>query len=269
MRNLHIILLESDNVLAHVSEKTVESEIFQECVCLYDFAKQYAPKTLIDIIVIHSLFEIDFHVKKYMQSYGINHVRGGTYIEPILTPNQYNTLESEFEIHSIIHKHDMVLAHDACSQTSIIQKMALLDSLKYAHVHNTKYEISRETIQLIEWLQSTIEFSKTYAEYFKRHGGQAHMRYEPDAHKKYAYIIAVFKELYAKVKLVRDSIECDYPPYLENPQFVFDNFVYHISTPYAIIENYDAAMYMCGRFEYMCYILINRIDELEFDIKNP
>lgn len=270
MRKLHIVLLENENVIAHLSEKHAKSDIFEECSQLYEFAKQNKPESLIETLTISSLYEIDFHVKTYMHSYGMDHVRGGTYIDPQLTNEQRIILEKEFAIVDIVHEQDKILKYiENNPQGNIHEKLALLDSLKYCSIQNKKYEISRETIRSIEWLQSTIEFSKTYAEYFKNNNGQIHMRYEPNTCSKYAHLIKVFKKLYEKVMILRDSIECDYPPYLENPEFIFDNFVYHISTPCAILENYEAAIYMVGRFEYMCYILINRIDELEFDIANP
>jgi hypothetical protein len=52
---------------------------------------------LIDIMETDDKFELDKTVKKYMLTYGIENVRGGSYNIPILTEWQLKALESELE----------------------------------------------------------------------------------------------------------------------------------------------------------------------------
>lgn len=62
---------------------------------LYDFTCKYKPLTLYKLIENCDMFDIDKIVKKYMNKYGINNVRGGSYLDIELSEQQKNSLQSE------------------------------------------------------------------------------------------------------------------------------------------------------------------------------
>ena len=256
MYNLHAILLENDNVLIHISNKTSSSELFEECKNIYDFAKTNAPKCVIEYVSVNSPFAIDYYVKQYMSYYGIEHVRGGTYSHDVLSESQIAHIEQELHIETTMQQY-------ASCETGQI-----LENLKYYTYSSSRCEISRATLVELAWLKETIHFSKMVSEYAE-HQGALQITFSDEFVAKYEKIIFLCNQLREKVLTLRDGIDCEYSEYLANPRKIFDRYIYYSASNSEIVGSYDCAIYMWGRFELMCYILINKIDELEFDIANP
>jgi hypothetical protein len=259
MYNLHAILLENDNVLIHTSSKTSNDDLFEECKKIYDFAKTNPPKCVIEMVTVTSLLAIDYYVKQYMSYYGIDHVRGGTYSQTTLSESQSANLEQELQIEASMQQID----------PAPVGSVQMLHKIKYYMYSNRQCEISRAVLAEFEWFKETVRFSKMAAEYTCGNPGQIQISFSDEHLAKYERFLVLCKKLYEKVLLLRDEIECDYPEYLKYPRRIFDRYIYYSSSNDEVIHSYDTAMYMWGRFEYMCYILINKIDELEFDIANP
>jgi len=59
------------------------------------WTKLNKPIELIDFKPNADKFDTDLYVKKYMDKYGINNVRGGTYSSPTLTSEKYYLLKEE------------------------------------------------------------------------------------------------------------------------------------------------------------------------------
>eukprot|EP00762_Andalucia_godoyi_P008821 ANDGO_06861.mRNA.1 hypothetical protein PPTG_09369 len=55
----------------------------------------YRPLELIEVLAESDGFDEDKYVKKYMQKYGIENVRGGSYSQPVLPPSSIETLHRE------------------------------------------------------------------------------------------------------------------------------------------------------------------------------
>jgi hypothetical protein len=66
---------------------------------MYDFVKKNKPISTSHIIPIIDVLEIDHYVKKYMNKYGIENVRGGTYFEEYLPQHLLSTLNNELSIY--------------------------------------------------------------------------------------------------------------------------------------------------------------------------
>ena len=197
-----------------------------------------------------------------MSYYGIEHVRGGTYYQPVLSENQIAHLEQELQIETTMQQQSIfeTVEHPTSSQ--------ILEKIKYYSYSNHIYEISRATIHELTWLKESIQFSKNVADYVDRQGS-VQLTFSNELLMKYEKIIFVCNRLREKVLTLREYIDCDYPEYLANPRKIFDKYFYDSSSNTDLIHHYDSAIYMRGRFEFMCYLLINKIDELEFDIANP
>lgn len=95
-RILNVVLLEQDNYFVYYSDTELESKILIEIELLFEFPKIHHPIKIIETSWTSDLFEIDKYVKKYMMKYGIDKVRGGSYILPILHDFQRQSLQSEF-----------------------------------------------------------------------------------------------------------------------------------------------------------------------------
>ena len=53
--------------------------------------------------------------------------------------------------------------------------------------------------------------------------------------------------------------------YLKHPEFILDHYIFHIYSYNHITDNYTNALTILKIFEYMCYKLLNYLDEVEFD----
>ena len=117
--NLYVIRLEDERYFIHVqSAETLydanTDKIMNNCVLLYDYVKQYKPKEIADIVYQIDFLYIDRFVLNYMQMYGIDYVRGGSYTDLILPEylllslsDQFKTMTSlPYEIQSKINNID-------------------------------------------------------------------------------------------------------------------------------------------------------------------
>jgi len=59
------------------------------------WTRKYKPISILETIENASPFDEDKQVKIYMSKYGIENVRGGTYITEVLTEEQHNSLKAE------------------------------------------------------------------------------------------------------------------------------------------------------------------------------
>jgi len=243
MQLLHVILLENENIILFESENIYDYQIMNECVDKCDFAKEHAPLSIIEKIQITEPVMIDYYVKNYMQYYGIDHVRGGSYIT--VTSEQCESLKNEF-------KH--------------AERLKLLESLKY-FVHNeTRYTIDRSVVEQIQWLSDTIKLKSSVLEYKQKYMGMIcepfDLVFNHDIYAKYNQLLIYLLALHEKIPLLK-KIECEYATYTENPAEIFTKFIgvdYCVSDDDILIANK-----LCDYFEYAAYCIINKCDELEFD----
>ena len=101
------------------------------------------------------------------------------------------------------------------------------------------------------------------------------MKYKESVKTKYSMLIHVLKELYntalkiPDVEKVRTTILNDFhinsDIYLKHPEFIMDDFFYHIYNHVNITEKYEKVLDILKVFEYIYYKLINYVNELEFD----
>jgi hypothetical protein len=218
-------------------------QIMQECVEQTDFAKENPPLIILEKLQITDINEIDTHVKKYMQYYGINHVRGGSYTS--ITQTQSEELQREF----------------ANSET-----IELLNSIKYVVYNKKTYTIDRNLITEIQWLSDTIKLKSTIALYTKNYPQiiiEA-LLFDKSIYDRYKELITILSSLHEKTNVAKMKYECF--DHLVNPAEIFDRFIY--ATPTIHENDTEIATKLCDYFEYLTYCIINKCDELEFDINH-
>ena len=189
---------------------------------------------------------IDYYVKNYMQYFGINHVRGGSYMS--VTPEQYESLQNEFKHLDIVK---------------------LFESLKYFVHDDTRYTIDRKVIESIEWLSDTIKLKTTVIAYKQKHTQIIREPFDlvftEDINAKYKQLLMYLMALHEKIPLVK-KIECEYMLSISNPIEIFNKFIaddYYVSN-----DDIEIANKLCDYYEYAAYCIINKCDELEFDINH-
>ena len=87
-----------DNTMFDYGESVdqhVDEVIKMEIENLFEFPRIYRPVQIVETTWVTDVLEIDKTVKKYMMSYGVDNVRGGSYLSPILPDYQYRALQTE------------------------------------------------------------------------------------------------------------------------------------------------------------------------------
>jgi hypothetical protein len=244
MNLLNVILLEGENVVLFESESVYDYHIMNECIDQTDFAKRYKPLSIMEKIEITEPSVIDYHVKKYMQYFGINHVRGGSYSN--VTPEQYEELQNEFK------NSDMVKS---------------FENLKYFFYDDIRYAIDRKVIESIEWLSDTIKIKSIVTKYKQKYAETIcepfELVFNNDIYKQYNQLLIYLMALHEKIPQIK-KIECHYD--YANPLEIFNRFIY---SEYQVSDSdIEIARKLCDYYEYVAYCIINKCDELEFDLNH-
>jgi hypothetical protein len=244
MYKLCAVLLESDHVFLYITEKQAEEEMLAECV---DFCEHKPAAVLEQIHIDHPTLQtplVDTHVKRYMQSYGIDNVRGGSYLT--LTPEIYEDLVKEFT-----------------KPTSA----ELLAQIKYIVVGEERWIIDRTVIDDIQWFKYTIQMLFLIEQYRVTLGNPA-IEYTLGeiVREKYRKLLVYFKHVYRSAVFAQEDLRQSYLPFLDNPESVFDDIIYNTNITG---ETFEAAINLCDYLKHLVYCVVNRCDELEFDVENP
>jgi hypothetical protein len=246
MKLLNVILLEGENVILFESESMYDYQIMNECIEQEDFAKEHKPLSILEKIQITEPTMIDYYVKNYMQYFGIEHVRGGSYMN--VTDEQYERLKNEFK------NSDMV---------------KLFESLKYFAHDGVQYTIDRNVVDQIQWLSDTIKLKSTVVHYKQKYQGMVcepfDLLFSGDVTSKYNQLLMYLMALHEKIPRIK-KIECEYDWYRSNPTEIFNRFIHSDHDVYD--EEIKIANKLCDYYEYAAYCIINKCDELEFDINH-
>ena len=128
----------------------------------YTFTIKYPPKSVFKIITDCDIFDLDKYIKKYMDKYGIDNVRGGSYLNEYLTPLENSSLKKELWIANNVYSDNLekkdqndnlnnknkkkddnhtinVVVHNILSKSSKIQKhpQSNLENVKEKKQENT------------------------------------------------------------------------------------------------------------------------------------
>jgi hypothetical protein len=294
--NLYVIRLEDERYFIHVqSAETLydanPDKIMNNCVLLYDYVKQYKPKEIADIVYQIDFLYIDRFVLNYMQMYGIDYVRGGSYTDLVLPEylllslsDQFKTMTSlPYEIQSKINNIDTIQVEKPEKPEKSAKSNQEIQQLKDHHKSINEFDYIKTKDELI-WLKHHIlDILDMDILYSSSQNGQLlplkdAKIHKQSVHKRYTELLQKMKRLpyiYEKVlnftgkEINPTFIDKRTQIYLKNPEFAFDNFVYHANTPnYKRIDSDEWAKHF-GIIEHLFYIIYNHLCEVEFDISNP
>jgi hypothetical protein len=112
---LYFIGLEDNKMFLYTSYEKPDDEIMEDCSKLYEYARIYKPRNIVFRIPEVDLFDIDKFVKMFMQMFGVDDTRGGSYVDVILPEFQQKALDIElFTATDDFVKANGVLLLDVC-----------------------------------------------------------------------------------------------------------------------------------------------------------
>ena len=96
MTTLYVLELEQHKYYIGKTSRPVNERIFEHIDNNgSEWTKKYKALNLIEIVNNIDKYDEDKYVKKYMDTYGINNVRGGSYVSIDLPDYQIKSLEAE------------------------------------------------------------------------------------------------------------------------------------------------------------------------------
>jgi len=99
--NLYYVALENDKMILHGSFKRPFDQILIDCEKLYEFAQLHKPVKVVYVMENVDLHDVDKNVKVFMQMFGIDETRGGSYVSSVLSKEVKKLLECEFKVANI------------------------------------------------------------------------------------------------------------------------------------------------------------------------
>ena len=92
---MYYVSLENDKLLLHVDFKQEIDVVLSDCERLYEFARINAPLRVVYTAEVKDLYDVDKDVKLFMNMFGIENTRGGSYTDVELPAFLMNTLLHE------------------------------------------------------------------------------------------------------------------------------------------------------------------------------
>ena len=92
---MYYVSLENDKLLLHVDFKQDNDIVLSDCEKLYEFARINAPLRVVYTTEVKDLYDVDKDVKLFMNMFGIENTRGGSYTDVELPDFLMNTLLHE------------------------------------------------------------------------------------------------------------------------------------------------------------------------------
>lgn len=297
--SLYVLFLENEKWLLHATTTTDNYYLFLECYLIYDFAKTNCPVNLFDTITITDNLEIDMYVKKYMRQYGIENVRGGSFMNEHLPSTTVTMLETEFVrdchenpslIQTICRKYESIQdwknspmiwrtwrREYECMECPLTIRDFMALEKKYLKEEWNEFEETRhmfdslaycsDSIQLdicdftqeLEWLKMQISAESLDIEQVWSN--------EEDV-IRYKTLLSLFQHMKSKFLLIYENLptyerEC----FIKNPVLAFDTFIYHRKDIDKLAKERKVASEVFDLFEYMFNSVMNRLEEYKFVFK--
>jgi hypothetical protein len=277
-----------------VPDKYWQNDICNDCQIKYEFVRNNKPGEVIEYIQLSSDIEIDYYVKKYMKFYGIDNVRGGSYSNTTMSVDtihhihneiahkfididmEYATLNKIYDTYSDIHKWKKTQVIDEIYKLNntyqqFRQESALLNKLRNAG------KMNRDILHDLQWLCNRIVYYTNNSLLLTNTGDPSQSKYEPPISDiiRYKDVLAKLQMLYAMYTEHIDdggssaeSTRFEPKLYLMQPKMIFDTFFYHADKTELLKTNFEISEKMVNFYEYVYYRIINRTDELTFDVNS-
>jgi hypothetical protein len=134
--------------------------------------------------------------------------------------------------------------------------MEKLEEMKYYLFNEQEYSIGRHNLHGIEWLRNFLldaNFNRNFV--------------KPDTLFIYIEIINNLKNITMKYYQIRDEMYMKVDTeLLFNPENFFNEIVFNRYKENVWFVKYKEGTELLDAFEYMLYVIINYLDDLEFDI---
>lgn len=275
-RNIYLLELEQGHYFVAAREPGSHFiPMSLELVLQYGFLKSFAPLRILDQWPETTPLDLDFHVKKQMAIYGIDKVRGGSYLSAVLEPDQIKVLQRELGIgsrpnveetcdESVIKEILTQYENVPLEHLPIIRKRVGLDYAKYleecAALSSIKMDFDGERKQ-IDWLlakcREIANEPRTSVLYHLLHPKEVELYRQ--ILRKLHHIYESFMTIYKKSYAASNDLPVKYP------EFVFDDFMYHGHRTH-LPCSLDNAERMCEAYYLFLTYLENRYREMEFDV---
>ena len=259
---IYVLKLQSDRyfLMRTTDETKSYARILFEAEILYDYPKEYLPESIYAKHAEESPVDLDKYVKHYMIWFGIDNVRGGSYLSPDLPEYQQKSLLEEMntaattdDISSLIE-----YANQPHTKEELAERLAMIRTnyAKYKKEIEAKMEIDVVHIrQELEWLSAKLPIpcSDAYLSKIER-----------------AADIVRYRQLLRLLKKVRtigiDVLELRIEEvFVRYPEFVFDDFVYHHYRIH-IERSLTNMQYTIDQYNHLLNIIENRKVERDFDV---
>lgn len=293
LKILYVLSLEENKYFVYYTISGQYEAVMLECQLLNPFVRKYKPKNVMEQKSYVELEDIDKYVKKYMNIFGIENVRGGSYSNENLEDFQIKALEKELyflKTHEN-NNNDMYLflykeilnykdIHEIekfdIQKNKYIEDTRELEKFQYYKFNDKQCKIDFSSIQYIQWMRNMIgqynveyEFLENCNSQYSNKGIQKVKRKINNVDvQKYKEIIQFFIHL-TKLNCEYRETEINFEPllYLTNPIVILDNYIFSNDISLKNRER-KIAINVCNKFEEFFYWTINRICELEFNVTN-
>ena len=136
------------------------------------------------------------------------------------------------------------------------QKMEKLEEIKYYVFNDQKYSIGRQNLYGIEWLRNFLleaNFNRNLV--------------KPETFFIYLEIMNALQNITAKYYQLKDELYMNIETeLLFHPEIFFNEIVFNRHKENFWFVKYKEGTELLDAFEYMLYVIINTLDDLEFDI---
>ena len=261
--NLYIIELTDNRFFIHHQQNLDDSDsnkIMENCSHLFKFVYKYKPIKILDIILNIELLEVDRYVLQYMEKFGVDVVRGGSYIDEILpgfmTKSinvQLNTAFSIINTQSKIERYDLL-------------KMQF-ESIKYFIYEDKQYCLNHDFLtNEFKWLYDHIDRNIHNVIYSINNSDEIMQKL---FNEKYELLLIFIKQLPRLYLLVNKYQENDNyhnidKVFFENANLVFDKYIYAQSS--IIFPNDKVWKDYHNIIMFFYHVVINHLDEIEFEL---
>jgi hypothetical protein len=295
MNTLYVVSLANNKTIIHLSSLKPDKDILLETRLLYEFARTNPPLKIVDHTEIYDILEIDSYVKKYMYVYGIDNIRGGSYVDEILPEHMLETLNTEFAINRNTYfensfkidylKYKYQYWNDRVSvefeKDTYTRQLSMyrenMNRMKLAYYYYTTItnteieEIHEQLLADIDWLRDWVVTLHKNNSGIRTHTVDTYTRYE-----KILMRLSTISFIYMNT-LENELLENNTYEYL-HPETVLDFLFSPNSENKSILDNEDEdedsmdeyelinILLYLKTFECIIYTCKNRIDEYIFDM---
>uniref|UniRef100_A0A6C0DRT1 Uncharacterized protein n=1 Tax=viral metagenome TaxID=1070528 RepID=A0A6C0DRT1_9ZZZZ len=268
---------QDDNKQFLIYESPIKKDdiLLLECSVFFPYLK---PIRILDAVPFVDVFDLDKIVKQYMYYYGIENIRGGSYFEEVLPSYKIDNLKSEFDtIRKLSTKtHDNNI-YDTITNYYKINNIDDTDNelhridYEWQHYKNAKTNYEKlknycifgepatfgiHNLENFQWLIDILIY------------GDKWDTITIEIKENYKKLLEIIRQITTTFFSLneRENVNYEFMIFFDKPEFILDKFFYHRKT----IKDWDIEVDNClsyiNKLTYMTYVIINRLNELEYDL---